>query len=67
MHGFTMALAQGSGHKGRDREHREPGYIGTDMVKAIRQDVLDKIVAGIPVEAPGHAGRDRLHRRLAGR
>jgi acetoacetyl-CoA reductase len=26
-----------------------PGYIGTDMVKAIREDVLEKIVAGIPV------------------
>jgi acetoacetyl-CoA reductase len=30
-----------------------PGYIGTDMVKAIRQDVLDKIVAGIPVKRLG--------------
>ena len=30
-----------------------PGYIGTDMVKAIRQEVLDKIVAGIPVKRLG--------------
>lgn len=29
------------------------GYIATDMVKAIRQDVLDKIVAGIPVKRLG--------------
>src|SRR5436190_122280 len=30
-----------------------PGYIATDMVKSIRQDVLDKIVAGIPVKRLG--------------
>ena len=30
-----------------------PGYIGTDMVKAIRPDVLDKIVATIPVKRLG--------------
>jgi acetoacetyl-CoA reductase len=30
-----------------------PGYIGTDMVKAIRPDVLDKIVATMPVKRLG--------------
>lgn len=30
-----------------------PGYIGTDMVKAIREDVLEKIVAGVPVKRLG--------------
>ena len=30
-----------------------PGYIATDMVKSIRQDVLDKIIAGIPVKRLG--------------
>jgi acetoacetyl-CoA reductase len=30
-----------------------PGYIGTEMVKAIRTDVLDKIVATIPVKRLG--------------
>ncbi|SDE25581.1 Enoyl-(Acyl carrier protein) reductase, partial [Variovorax sp. CF079] len=30
-----------------------PGYIGTDMVKAIRQEVLDKIVGTIPVKRLG--------------
>ncbi|CDN87972.1 Acetoacetyl-CoA reductase [Hydrogenophaga intermedia] len=30
-----------------------PGYIGTDMVKAIRTDVLDKIVATVPVKRLG--------------
>ena len=30
-----------------------PGYIGTDMVKSIRPDVLEKIVATIPVRRLG--------------
>jgi acetoacetyl-CoA reductase len=30
-----------------------PGYIGTDMVKAIRQDVLDKIIGTVPVKRLG--------------
>jgi acetoacetyl-CoA reductase len=30
-----------------------PGYIGTEMVRAIRPDVLDKIVATIPVKRLG--------------
>ncbi|HYF19550.1 MAG TPA: SDR family oxidoreductase, partial [Ramlibacter sp.] len=30
-----------------------PGYIGTDMVRSIRQDVLDKIVGTIPVKRLG--------------
>jgi acetoacetyl-CoA reductase len=30
-----------------------PGYIATDMVRAIRQDVLDKIIATIPVRRLG--------------
>jgi acetoacetyl-CoA reductase len=33
-----------------------PGYIGTDMVKAIRQEVLDKIVGTIPVKRLGEPG-----------
>ena len=48
MHGFTMALAQELASKGVTVNTVSPGYIGTDMVKAIRQDVLDKIVATIP-------------------
>jgi len=30
-----------------------PGYVGTDMVRAIREDVLEKIVATIPVKRLG--------------
>jgi acetoacetyl-CoA reductase len=53
MHGFTMALAQEVAGKGVTVNTVSPGYIATDMVKAIRQDVLDKIIAGIPVKRLG--------------
>ncbi len=53
LHGFTMALAQEVASKGVTVNTVSPGYVGTDMVRAIRQDVLDKIVAGIPVKRLG--------------
>jgi acetoacetyl-CoA reductase len=53
MHGFTMALAQEVANKGVTVNTVSPGYIGTDMVRGIRQDVLDKIVATIPVKRLG--------------
>ncbi|WP_050874418.1 acetoacetyl-CoA reductase [Comamonas testosteroni] len=53
MHGFTMALAQEMAAKGVTVNTVSPGYIGTDMVKAIRADVLEKIVAGVPVKRLG--------------
>lgn len=53
MHGFTMALAQEMASKGVTVNTVSPGYIGTDMVKAIRPDVLEKIVATIPVKRLG--------------
>ena len=53
MHGFTMALAQELATRGVTVNTVSPGYIGTDMVKAIRQDVQDKIVATIPVKRFG--------------
>ena len=53
MHGFSMALALELASKGVTVNTVSPGYIGTDMVKAIRQEVLDKIVATIPVKRLG--------------
>ena len=52
MHGFSMALAQELATKGVT-VNTSPGYIGTDMVKAIRPDVLEKIVATVPVKRLG--------------
>jgi acetoacetyl-CoA reductase len=53
MHGFTMALAQELATKGVTVNTVSPGYIGTDMVKSIREEVLAKIVATIPVKRLG--------------
>ena len=53
MHGFTMALAQEVASKGVTVNTVSPGYIGTDMVRAIRPDVLEKIVATIPTKRLG--------------
>ncbi|MEX3764888.1 3-ketoacyl-ACP reductase [Paraburkholderia phenoliruptrix] len=53
IYGFTMALAQEVATKGVTVNTVSPGYIGTDMVKAIRPDVLEKIVATIPVRRLG--------------
>ena len=53
IHGFTMALAQEVATKNVTVNTVSPGYIGTDMVKAIRPEVLEKIVATIPVRRLG--------------
>ena len=53
MHGFSMALAQELATKGVTVNTVSPGYIGTDMVRAIRPDVLEKIVATVPVKRLG--------------
>ncbi|WP_077034920.1 acetoacetyl-CoA reductase [Pelomonas sp. KK5] len=53
MHGFTMALAQEVAAKGVTVNTVSPGYIGTDMVKAIKPEVLEKIVATIPIKRLG--------------
>jgi acetoacetyl-CoA reductase len=54
VHGFTKALAQEVARKGITVNTVSPGYIGTDMVMAMQQEIRDKIVAKIPV---GRLGR----------
>jgi len=49
MHGFTMALAQEVARKGVTVNTVSPGYLATKMVTAVPPDVLQQIVAGIPV------------------
>ena len=53
MHGFTMALAQEMASKGVTVNTVSPGYIGTDMVRAIKPEILEKIVGTIPVKRLG--------------
>ncbi len=53
MHGFSMALAQELAAKGVTVNTVAPGYIGTEMVRAIKPEVLEKIVATIPVKRLG--------------
>ncbi len=55
IHGFTKALAQEGASRGITVNAIAPGYVDTDMVRAVPQNVLDKIVARIPVGRLGHA------------
>ena len=55
MIGFTKALAQESASKGVTVNCVCPGYIDTDMVAAVPEEVLKKIIAGIPVGRLGKA------------
>jgi acetoacetyl-CoA reductase len=55
IHGFTKALAQEGARVGITVNAIAPGYIDTDMVAAVPEDVLAKIVARIPVGRLGKA------------
>ena len=55
IHGFTKALAQEGAKFGVTVNAIAPGYIDTDMVAAVPEPVLEKIVAKIPVGRLGQA------------
>jgi acetoacetyl-CoA reductase len=63
IHGFTKALAQEGARFGVTVNAIAPGYIDTDMVAAVPEDVLGKIVARIPVGRLGKA--DEIARGVA--
>ncbi|MBB4100114.1 acetoacetyl-CoA reductase [Sphingomonas kyeonggiensis] len=55
IHGFTKALSQEGARFGVTVNAIAPGYIDTDMVAAVPAEVLEKIVAKIPVGRLGQA------------
>jgi acetoacetyl-CoA reductase len=56
IHGFSMALAQEVAARGVTVNSVSPGYIGTDMVRAVKPEVMEKIVSSIPVRRLGDPG-----------
>ncbi len=55
IHGFTKALAQEGARFNITCNAIAPGYVDTEMVRAVPPEVLQKIVARIPVGRLGHA------------
>ena len=55
IHGFTKALAQEGARYGITVNAIAPGYVDTDMVRAVPPDVLTKIIARIPMGRLGYA------------
>ncbi len=55
IHGFTKALAQEGAAKGITVNAIAPGYVDTEMVRAVPQHVLEKIIAKIPMGRLGRA------------
>ncbi|HUZ65551.1 MAG TPA: acetoacetyl-CoA reductase [Acetobacteraceae bacterium] len=55
IHGFTKALAQEGARFGITVNAIAPGYVDTDMVRAVPADVLGKIIARIPMGRLGRA------------
>lgn len=54
MHGFTKALAQEVASKGITVNTISPGYIATEMVLAVPEQIRAKIIAQIPVGRLGN-------------
>ena len=55
IHGFTKALAQEGAARGVTVNAVAPGYVDTEMVRAVPADVLEKIIARIPAGRLGKA------------
>ena len=55
IHGFTKAMAQEGAVKGVTVNAIAPGYVDTDMVRAVPQHVLEKIIENIPMGRLGRA------------
>ena len=55
IHGFTKALAQEGASRGITVNAVAPGYVDTEMVRAVPAEVLEKIIARIPVGRLGRA------------
>jgi acetoacetyl-CoA reductase len=55
IHGFTKALAQEGAKFGITVNAVAPGYVDTEMVRAVPEEVLQKIIARIPIGRLGHA------------
>ncbi|MED5526593.1 acetoacetyl-CoA reductase [Gallaecimonas pentaromativorans] len=49
LHGLTMALAQEVANKGITVNTISPGYIATEMVMAVPEEIRNSIIAQIPV------------------
>ena len=63
LHGFTMSLAREGARHGLTANCIAPGYIDTEMTRAIREDVREQIVGAIPV---GRMGRPEDIARVVG-
>jgi acetoacetyl-CoA reductase len=58
MHGFTKTLAMETAQKGITVNTISPGYIATEMVMAVREDIREKIIQQIPMGRLG--GTDEI-------